>query len=77
MTEMERFHRLQKIAEQDACYMVWKHSFDDVSQAFDTYIRQCSDEERNILCAYADGGHLMMQRLVNIACCNMQFPDEE
>ena len=76
MTEKERFHRLLQIAEQDAIYMVWKNSFDDVSQEFDSYIRQCPEKERNFLGAYAYGGQMMMQRLVNLACSNMQFPDE-
>ena len=76
MTERERFDRLLKIAEQDACYMVWKNSFDDAVQEFDTYIRQCPNKKRNFLGAYAEGGRMMMQRLVNLACSNMQFPDE-
>ena len=76
MTDTENWNRLEQLAQQDQAYLVWKHSYDEFSGQFKRFVRWCPKKVRNFLCGYAESGRLMMQRMVNLACENMQFPNE-
>lgn len=76
MQEDERLRRLQQAAGQDEVYMVWKNSYHESVEKFDRFIKWCPRKVRNFLCGYAECGRLMMQRMVNLACIYMEFPDE-
>ena len=77
MKETIRMHRLPQIAEQDSIYQVWEKSYYDFSDKFHKIARWCPKRIRNILCGYAESGRLMMQRMTNLACSHMEFPDEQ
>ena len=76
MQDNERFHRLMQIAEQDEIYIVWKKSYQESSEKFARYMRWCPKKIRSFLYGYAECGRMMMQRMVNLACKCMEFPDE-
>lgn len=77
MQEDIRAKRLQQIAEQDEIYLVWKNSFEDFTPQFGKFVKWCPKKIRNFLYGYADCGRMMMQRIVNLACEHMEFPDEK
>ena len=76
MKETIRMQRLEQIAKQDSIYQVWEKSYYDFSDKFHKITRWCPKRIRNILCGYAESGRLMMQRMTNLACDHMEFPDE-
>ena len=67
---------LLKIAEQDNIYQVWARSFEDCKDAFAQFAATQPEEIRNMLYGYADCGRMMMQKMVNLACEHMVFPEE-
>lgn len=71
-----RQEKLQKIAEGDPIYRVWARSYEDCREAFEQFVYTQPEEVRNFLMGYAECGRLMQQRMVNLACENMVFPEE-
>lgn len=67
--------RLQALAETDAIYHGWAKSYEDCRDAFAQIAASHPEEIRNMLYGYADCGRLAQQRLVNLACGHMVFPD--
>ena len=65
---------LTQLALQDEIYCVWEHSFLDSQEAFAAFAASQPEEVRNMLYAYADGGRMMLQRKLNLACEHMVFP---
>ena len=76
MKETIRMQRLQQIADQDSIYQVWEKSYQEYSDKFRKIARWCPKRVRNILVGYGESGRLMMQRMMNLACDHMEFPDE-
>ena len=58
-------------------YQVWANSFVACQEAFAAFASTQPEDVRNMLYGYADCGRMMQQRLVNLACEQMRFPDEE
>ena len=73
----KRQAKVQKLAEGDEIYQVWAKSYGDCKDAFAQFVSCQPEDIRNILYGYAECGRLMQQRLVNLACENMIFPEEE
>lgn len=57
-------------------YGVWANSYADCREAFLAFAAKQPVEIRNMLYGYAECGRLMQQRMVNLACENMVFPEE-
>lgn len=72
-----RQDRIYKIAETDLSYQVWSHTFEECRDAFTQFADSQPQEIRSILYGYADSGRMAQQRLLNLSCENMHFPDEE
>lgn len=68
--------RLQELAENDEIYQVWAKSFDDCRESFALFAASQPEEIRNMLYGYADCGRMAQQRLVNLACDHMFFPEK-
>lgn len=74
--DREKEERLEKIAQKDESYLVWKKSFEEFEKPFEEYAYSQPKEIRNILFGYADAGRMMQQRKVNLACAYMEFTDK-
>ena len=72
-----RQNRIYKIAQTDLSYQVWSHTFQECQDAFTNFADNQPQEIRSILYGYAGSGRMMQQRLLNLACEHMHFPDEE
>lgn len=72
----EKEERLEKIAQQDISYLVWKMTFEACEEAFTQYASRQPKEIRQILYGYADAGRMMQQRKVNLVCEHMEFPKD-
>lgn len=77
MEYLTRMQRLQQIAEDDKVYQVWEKSYAESSRQFYKFAKWCPKKVKRFLYSYAEGGRLMMQRMMNIACEQMVFPDEK
>jgi len=73
MNSRSKGKKLYSLAAQDAIYNVWKNCYEDCNQPFQAYVNKQPEEIQNILRGYADCGRMMMQRIINIACDNMEF----
>ena len=73
---LRRQARLREVAEEDEIYIVWKKTCENNAARFERFSGFMPKRIRNILFSYADGGRLMMQRMVNIACESMEFTGE-
>ena len=73
MNSKENREKLYALAEQDNIYMVWKNTFEDCASPFKEFAGEQPDEVRKFLWGYAEGGRLMMQRIINLACDQMEF----
>ena len=76
MQKSQRAERLWALAELDDIYTVWKKGFEMCEESFREYADACPEEIRELLYGYAGCGRMMCQRVVNIACEYMIFPDE-
>jgi nucleoid-associated protein YejK len=74
--DTQRLRRLYILAQEDAVYQMWKHSYEEWVEDFEAFANAQPEEIRNFLYGYADNGRIMMQRMVNLACKYMKFPDE-
>ena len=70
---MEKQRRLEALAKTDTSYTLWHRTYQDCAKAFENFVNQQPEEIRNILWGYAEAGRLMNQRLVNLACENMDW----
>jgi len=73
----QRRRKLYQIAQQDSIYQAWARSFEDCREAFTQFANAQPEDIRNILYGYADCGRMMQQKLVNLACEHMRFPEEK
>lgn len=73
--EIARMKKLESLAGEDEAYRVWQGSFLAYAAAFQRYADSQPEAIREILWGYAESGRLMNQRLVNLACENMEFPE--
>lgn len=69
--------QLNTIAGRDSIYLVWKEAYEASAAEFEAYATQQPDDVRQLLWAYAESGRLMNQRLVNLACEHMRFPQKK
>lgn len=76
MKPSERQRRVWSIAEKDANYIVWLKMHEETKEAFMQYAYQCPDELKQVLLGYAASGEMMIQRILNIACELLVFPEE-
>ena len=71
----EKEEKLERIAQEDESYLIWKKSFEECAKDFEVFAYQQPKEIQNILIGYAVAGRMMQQRKVNLACCYMEFPE--
>ena len=74
---IQRQNKLLELAQQDEIYLTWEKSFENCREAFIQFAANQPEEIRNMLFGYADCGRMSQQRLVNLACEYMIFPDEK
>ena len=72
----QRLYQLLAIAETDNIYQVWARSHEDCRESFAKFAAAQPEEIRNMLYGYADCGRIAQQRLVNLACDHMIFPEK-
>lgn len=77
MTDMERMHRLLKVAETDKNYLTWKYSCDEFEKKYCAMAKWLPKKFRKTFSDYASCCAMAQQRMLNIACKNMKFLDEE
>lgn len=77
LPEDRRLRRLRELAEQDEIYQIWKHGYDDCAKAFREFADSQPEEISNFLWGYAECGRIMQQRIVNLACDHMVFPESK
>ncbi len=77
MNEEQRLTRLEALARQDEVYAVWEEAYRDYETAFRDFADAQPDDLRQVLYGYAESGRLMYQRLVNLACQHMEFPEAQ
>lgn len=71
--DFEKQKRLLALAEQDYPYTVWETCRKEFESAFYTFADSQPEEIRNMLLGYAGAGDMINQRIINIACENMDF----
>ena len=69
--------RLKEKAEKDQIYCAWRQSFLAVEKEFAEFADHQPEEIRQILWQYVQSSTMMQQRMVNLACIHMVFPEEE
>ncbi len=74
MDAMKRQAQLTELAQRDKPYQLWARVFAESREAFAAFADAQPPEIRQVLWSYAEGGRLMNQRLVNLACREMVFP---
>lgn len=74
---IDREDRLYALAQEDPAYIVWSRSHEKYAEAYQKFYLAQSEDVQSILSGYIDCGFVAMQRLVNLACDYMVFPDEE
>ena len=72
----QRLWKLLAIAETDNIYQVWARSYEDCRESFAKFAATQPEDIRNMLYGYADCGRIAQQRLVNLACDHMIFPEK-
>lgn len=76
MDTFEKQAQIQVIAQKDFSYNAWCRIFEESEKSFQAFADSQPEAIRNILWSYAQGGRMMNQRLLNIACEYMAFPSE-
>lgn len=80
MTDLEifgqRLEKLYAIAQEDAAFLFWQQMYQQSEKAFEEAMKHTSKKRREVILSYTEGGRTMMQRLMNIACENMDFTGE-
>ncbi len=76
MNDTERQQKLLKLAENDSIYQLWSLSYAESQAAFEEFANAQPEHIRNFLWGYAESGRLIYQRMINLACKYMVFPEE-
>ena len=74
---IQRQNKLLELAQQDEIYCTWEKSFENCREAFVQFAANQPEDIRNMLFGYADCGRMAQQRMVNLACEHMIFPEEK
>ena len=74
---LTHFARLEQIAQADDIFRLWSRSQEEYAAAFAAFADGQPDEVQNLLWGYAEAGRLKYQRMVNLACMHMVFPEEK
>jgi len=77
MNGFEKQKQIQRIAEEDFSYTVWRSIFEESEKPFAHYADNQTEEIRAVLWSYAYACRMMNQRLLNLACEHMEFPYRE
>ena len=77
MDMFEKQRRITKLAEKDLSYTTWNKIFEETEEDFRRYADSQPEEIRNFLWGYAQSGQMKNQRLLNLACEYMEFPEEK
>ena len=72
----ERQKKLEQLAQADVSFCLWKNSYLQYAKEFEIFANSQPEYIRNILWGYAERGRIMYQRMVNLACEKMIFPEE-
>lgn len=75
MDLFEKQQRICKLAEQDEAYRAWRDIYQKYCDAFETFVETQPVEIQDMLWGYAGGGRFMNQRLLNLACQYLEFPN--
>ena len=67
--------KLMEIAARDRVYKVWLGAFAEAKEEFTIYMDQQPPEVQQILCAALGTCEMLNQRLIDLACMNMEFTD--
>ena len=70
-------HRLLQMAALDENYLVWKQEYMACGKKIEKFAKWFPRGVRNILFGYVNSGRMMYQRVLNIACQNMEFIDTD
>ena len=73
---LQRQKSLQALAQKDAIYQTWAKSYALYRNNFAAFANSQPEHIRTMLWGYAESGRLMQQRLVNLACETMDFPEK-
>lgn len=73
----QKQQKLLEIAAEDEVYCVWKNSKKTFAATFQDFLDSQPEDIRNMLLGYTESERMMGQRLINLACENMEFPDQQ
>ena len=74
---MQRMHRLLDMADQDETYEAWKKSAEVYEAKCKWLLRYCPKKMRIAFEGYLAFSRMQHQCMLNIACANMKFIDED
>ena len=74
--DIKRLKKLLALAEEDSVYQLWSACYAENKKAFEAFANSQPEVTRNYLWGYAESGRLIYQRLINLACTHMVFPEE-
>lgn len=74
---LQRLETLDRLAEADEIFQVWKKSRDSFADDSRAYADSQPMEIRNMLWGYEAAGEMMLQRKLLLACENMCFAARE
>lgn len=75
--ELSRLKRLENLARADEIYNVWYKSRLEFAEQFQQYADAQPQAVRNMLWGYACSGEMLLQRMINLACENMDYIEKE
>lgn len=76
MDNTEQLKKLLALAESDSIYQLWNSCYIEHKSEFEAFVNAQPEHIRNFLWGYSESGRLIYQRLVNLACRHMTFPEE-
>ena len=76
MNDVERLKILLDLSEKDDIYQLWSACYAEHKSDFEAFANAQPEHIRSFLWGYAESGRLTYQRLVNLACKYMTFPEE-
>ena len=77
LTPMERRERIQEILESDEECRRMMESLDNAKGKFEQYVSPLPEETRQLLWEYPGMAYFLHNRILNMICISMKFPDEE
>ena len=72
-----RQKRLGNLMEQDQLYLLWMQLRERYRPDFEACVSSLPEETAAAILGYAQSAEMAQQRLLNIACEKMIFPDEK